>query len=404
MLSPMRERFGFWLVIGLIVTFTWTSTSAAPARTTASSTLPPKTAPLTLPSSTPTGPPPFVPRHFTVLGAGDILLHPGLWTQGLRDAQARGKNGYDFDPIFASATPRIQAADLAICHMETPYGPDGGPYTGFPVFAVPSSIARTIHDVGYDTCSTASNHSLDDGEKGIDRTLSALDRAGVKHSGTARTPAEAATPDILDVNGVKVAQLSYAYGFNGIPLPRSKPWLANLINVPKILADAHRAKQAGADVVIVSLHFGTQYQERPNPQQIAVATALLNSPDVDLILGCHVHIVQPFQKINGKWVVYGMGNQIATQGFSTPTMDGVMPEFTFTETTPGHFKVTKAEAIPTFDQLNRGPIRLIDLPAELAKPNLSPSLRALYQASWNRTKRAVDSSGAAKSGLIVVSP
>jgi poly-gamma-glutamate synthesis protein (capsule biosynthesis protein) len=398
----MRARFAFWLVIGLIVTFTWASTSAAPPRISASSVLPPGTAPLTLPRSTPTGPLPFVPRQFTVLGAGDILLHPGLWAQGRADAAARGEKGYDFDPIFASATPRIRAADLAICHMETPYGPDGGPYTGFPVFAVPAAIAKTIHDVGYDTCSTASNHSLDDGEKGIDRTLDALDRAGVKHTGTARSAAEAAIPDILDVNGVKVAQLSYAYGFNGIPLPKSKPWLANLINVPNILAAAHRAKQAGADVVIVSLHFGTQYQQAPNAQQIAVAKALLASPDIDLILGCHVHVVQPFQKINGKWVVYGMGNQIATQGFSAPTTDGVMPEFTFTEVTPGHFKVTKAVAIPTYDLLNAGPIRLIDLPAELAKPGLSAARRAAYEASWARTKAAVDSRGAAKSGLVVL--
>ena len=63
----------------------------------------------------------------------------------------------------------------------------------------------------------------------------------------------------------------------------------------------------------MSLHFGTEYQQAPNAQQLAVATALLKSPDVDLILGCHAHVVQPFQKINGKWVAYGMGNQIASR-------------------------------------------------------------------------------------------
>ena len=144
----------------------------------------------------------------------------------------RQQSGYDFDPIFASAEPDIKAADLAICHMETPYGQTGGPFTGYPVFEVPPQIAGTLHDVGYDTCSTASNHSLDGGEAGIDRTLDALDAAGVKHTGTARTAAEAATPDILTVNGVKVAQLSYAFGFNGLIRPAGKPWLANLINVP----------------------------------------------------------------------------------------------------------------------------------------------------------------------------
>ena len=93
--------------------------------------------------------------------------------------------------------PDISGADLAICHMETPYGKSGGPFTGYPIFEVPPSIATTIHDVGYDSCSTASNHSLDGGEAGIDRTLDALDAAGVKHAGTARSAAEAATPDLL---------------------------------------------------------------------------------------------------------------------------------------------------------------------------------------------------------------
>jgi poly-gamma-glutamate capsule biosynthesis protein CapA/YwtB (metallophosphatase superfamily) len=211
---------------------------------------------------------------------------------------------------------------------------------------------------------------------------------------------------MLDINGVRVAQLSYAFGFNGIPRPADKPWLANLINVPDILAAAHRAKLAGAEVVIVSLHFGNEYDQPPSAQQLAVSKALLASPDIDLILGCHVHVVQPFQEINGKWVAYGMGNQIATQNFSLPTQDGVMPRFTFTETTPGHFRITKAEAIPTFDYMGQdgGPYRLIDLPLALADPHLDPRRRALYEASWRRTAAEVDKMGGAADGLIVVAP
>ncbi|HEY7176717.1 MAG TPA: CapA family protein, partial [Micromonosporaceae bacterium] len=348
----------------------------------------------------PSGATTAAPRQFTVIAAGDILLHSRLWAQGRADAAAAGRKGYDFDPIFASARPDIAGADLAICHMETPYGKSNGPFTGFPVFEVPPQIAHTIHDVGYDSCSTASNHSLDGGEAGIDRTLNALDAAGVKHAGTARSAAEAATPDLLNANGVTVAQLSYAYGFNGIKRPVDKPWLANIIDVPQILADAKRAKAAGAAVVIVSLHFGTEYQHAPNPQQLSVARALLASPDIDLLIGCHVHVVQPFQKINGKWVVYGMGNQIATQGFSDATMDGVMPRFTFTETSPGKFTVTKAEAIPTYDYLG-SQIRLIDLPRAMAG-HQNAARMALYTASWQRTAKVVNSMGAAKDGLVVV--
>jgi poly-gamma-glutamate capsule biosynthesis protein CapA/YwtB (metallophosphatase superfamily) len=352
---------------------------------------------LSTPSTSPSAP--ASPRHFTVLGAGDILLHSPLWRVAQADAKAAHKSGYYFDPIFASANPDISGADLAICHMETPYGKPNGPFTGYPIFEVPPSIATTIHNVGYDSCSTASNHSLDGGEAGIDRTLDALDAAGVKHTGTARSAAEAATPDLLQANGVTVAQLSYAFGFNGLKRPADKPWLANLISVPKILADAQRAKAAGASVVIVSLHFGTEYQHAPNAQQVSVARALLASPDVDLILGCHVHVVQPFQKINGKWVAYGMGNQIANQSFSKPTTDGVMPRFTFTETSPGTFTVTKAEAIPTFDYLS-GTAELIDLPTAMAG-HPSSARMAEYKASWARTAKVVDSMGARRDGLIV---
>ncbi len=346
----------------------------------------------------------FTPRQFTVLGAGDILLHPGLWAQGRRDATAAHRGGYYFDPLFASAVPDIQAADLAICHMETPYGKAGGPFHGYPIFAVPPAIATTIHDIGYDSCSTASNHSIDGGEAGIDRTLDALDAAGVKHAGTARTPTEASETDLLDANGVTVAQLSYAYGFNGLKRPAGKAWLANLLDVPKILADAKTARERGAQVVIVSLHFGTEYQMAPNDQQVSVAKALLGSPYVDLILGCHAHVVQPFEQINGKWVAYGMGNQVATQPFSKPTQDGVMPRFTFTETAPGTFQITKAEAIPTFMYLGQGggAYRLVDLPRELANPNLSSARRSLYEASWKRTQHAVTSRGGIADGLVVV--
>src|SRR5262249_62022611 len=112
------------------------------------------------------------------------------------------------------------------CHMETPYGKKNGPFTGYPVFEVPPVIAQTIHNVGYDSCSTASNHAYDGGEAGIDRTLDALDAAGVKHAGTARSAAEAVTPDLLRANGVTVAQLSYTFSLNGMRPPADKPWLA----------------------------------------------------------------------------------------------------------------------------------------------------------------------------------
>ena len=92
--------------------------------------------------------------------------------------------------MLAPVAPLIGAADLAICHLETPVAPPGGPYRGYPSFAVQPEIVDALAGAGYDVCSTASNHSLDDGTDGLVRTLDALDAAGIAHTGTYRTQAE----------------------------------------------------------------------------------------------------------------------------------------------------------------------------------------------------------------------
>ena len=280
-------------------------------------------------------------RAFTVLGSGAVLLHDALWAQAKRDARAAGKSGYDFDPLFASLKPVIAAADLAVCHLETPVGPPNGPFSSYPIFSVPPQVVPTLANLGYDTCSTASNHSLDTGERGIGRTLDALDAADIQHTGTARSSKEARRVNMLTVNGVKVAQLSYTFSFNGLRLPHGKDWLANYLRADDVLAAAKRAKRAGAEVVIVSIHWGSEYRQTPNGHQLSLARQLLASPDIDLILGHHAHVVQPLEKIGHKWVAYGMGNQVAWQNFSDVTRDGIMPRFTFTEVKPGSFRVTR---------------------------------------------------------------
>ncbi len=347
------------------------------------------------------------PRTITILGAGDELLHPQVWAQGRKDAEALGGSGMDFDPIFASVAPAIKAADLAVCHLETPLAPAGGPFHGFPRFSVPPQIAKTIHDIGYDTCSTASNHTLDQGVAGIKRTLDALDAAGVRHAGSYRTAADQDTPDILEVTPhggggpVKVAQLSYTFGFNGLKRPAGKPWVANLIDPAAILAEAHRAKQDGAQIVVVSLHWGIEYSHTPTAQQEALAKQLLASPDIDLILGCHEHVVQPVARIGDKWVVYGMGNQLARHDQPiNDNREGIMPEFTFTEVSPGHWHVTKAVIIPTWVALSPD-IRVVDLATAVADPATSSADLRTYRAAAGRITGYVDAMGAAADGLTV---
>jgi poly-gamma-glutamate synthesis protein (capsule biosynthesis protein) len=345
----------------------------------------------------PTGPP---PRTFTLVGSGDILLHEGLWTQAQRD---NGGSGYSFDKMFASVEPLVSSADLAICHLETPLGEPNGPFSGYPVFNGPPQVAATIGKIGYDSCSVASNHSLDQGEGGVNRTLAALDAAGVKHAGMARDQAERDKPNLLEVKGVTVASLSFTFSFNGLSLPSGKPWLSNPLNTDKIISDAQKAREAGADVVIVSLHWGTEYSNDVDSYQLNVAKKLIESPEIDLILGHHAHVVQPVEKYGDKWVVFGMGNQVSNQNRSDGyTRDGLMPRFTFTEVQPDVFRVVRAEIVPIHMWLGGGDKRLLDIPATLLDPNTPSSIRAACAASLNRTEAILGRRGAFADGLVLV--
>lgn len=273
------------------------------------------------------------PESFTVAATGDILLHSPL----VRQAMADGDGEPDFYPMFRGVREVIQEADLAICHLETPLAPRRGPYSGYPIFSVPPQIVKAIKKVGYDTCSTASNHTIDKGTGGVRRTLAALDKAGLEHTGSARTEAESRKIALFEVNGVSVAHLSWTYGLNGLVEPSDKPWLVNDgLDARTIIKAAKRARRAGAEVVIVSLHWGDEYQHAPTAQQERVGRKLLASPAVDLIIGHHAHVVQPFDRVEGKWVAYGLGNQVANPSAGlSGTHEGAIAWFRFERTRDG---------------------------------------------------------------------
>lgn len=355
----------------------------------------------TRPEPTTTTAPP--PRSFSLAATGDVLLHSALWEQATRDAAAAGRPGMDFAPMLAGVKALVSEADVAICHMETPVAPAGGPYSSYPVFSVPPEIVPALKATGFDACTTGSNHTLDKGTAGIDRTLAAFDAAGMKHAGSARYPEEGAATTILDAKGVKVASLSYTFSFNGYALPAGEPWRSNPIDEGRILADAATAKQRGAEVVVVSLHWGNEYVHEPNAQQNDLAPRLIRSPDIDLLLGHHAHVVQPVQNIDGEWVVYGMGNMIANQ-LESPREEGLLTRFTFTQQggVGGPWKVTDAafEPLMTF---HGGQIRLVPAGSALKSPGTDPALVPRLTEARDRTTGIVNQRGALQAGLHPIS-
>jgi poly-gamma-glutamate capsule biosynthesis protein CapA/YwtB (metallophosphatase superfamily) len=325
---------------------------------------------------------------FTLIASGDVLPHGPVLERARADGRRVGQP-YDFRPMFADLRPIVAGADLAVCHLEVPLSRTGRHISSWPAFNSPPELARALRWAGYDACSTASNHSMDQGPAGVAATLDVMDAAGLRHAGMARTANEAHQPTMLDVRGLRVGLLSYTYGLNSGRLPPDRPWLVKTIDPGRILADARAARKAGAQFVLVLLHWGQEYQTTPTPFQREVAKRLLAAPEIDLILGHHVHVVQPIERVGGKWVAYGMGNSLSNQTPSccaAGSQDGVLVKVTVAEQ-GGRLRVRQLRYVPTW--VEHPSFRVLPVPTALANRSLPTATRQALEASRDRTRRAV---------------
>jgi poly-gamma-glutamate capsule biosynthesis protein CapA/YwtB (metallophosphatase superfamily) len=331
-------------------------------------------------------------RRVTVVMSGDLLWHNLVWESAHEDAVRRGlAERYDFDPMFAAMKPVVQNADVAICHEEVPFAQDDRHLSNYPVFAAPPGIARWIGSMGWDACTTDSNHSIDQGFAGLVRTANLLERAGVRHIGTFRSPAERRRPVIVTTRqGVRVGIVGGTYSLNGFSLPPDQRWAVSMWNARNLIAQARAARAAGADIVLVQYHGGDEYSRLPNAEQVALVERLTASPAVDLVFAEHAHVVQPITRVNGKWVVYGMGNMVAQSDPRYPrAYEGITVRFTFRERNAGHFRVVHAAYIPTtWNAYSAGhPIRIQRVDEALAH---GAADRARLLEARQMTRLAVD--------------
>ncbi|MGK7223059.1 CapA family protein [Kocuria flava] len=325
------------------------------------------------------------PDEVEVVVTGDVLLHPGLWAQ----AGADGAGELDFGPLVEGLRPFTEDADLAICDMETPLAPPEGPFTGYPAFEVPPQIVPALAGIGYDACTTATNHALDAGTAGLERTLATLEDGGLAATGTARSAAEAAQPLLLDADGVTVGLVTGTYGLNGnVP---DEPWRVDLLEVPAMVEKARRAREQGAEIVLAAVHAGEEYSSRPSPQQLQVNRALADSGQFDLVYGHHTHSVLPVEKHGDTWIVHGLGNSLSEHATRVPVNnEGLTVRATFVRE-DGRWTARPPVWIPHV--LTVDPVRWCALPAE--EGCRSPEEDA---ASLARTAATVDAMGAAEAG------
>lgn len=248
----------------------------------------------------------------TILFAGDAMQHQAQLDQALLEGD--GKR-YDYSECFRWIAPEITEADYAVVNLEVPLG--GGPrYSGYPCFSAPDSFAQALADAGFDMMLTANNHCFDSGMKAARRTLTALDSLGIDHAGTFHdaTDRSKKMPLIKEINGIKFGFLNYTYGTNGIPAKDGME--VALIDKEIISKEMRQTREAGAEILVVMMHWGIEYVLKENAIQRNLAQFLIDN-GADMVIGGHPHVIQPMKMIRDEKrgqdvpVVYSLGNFIS---------------------------------------------------------------------------------------------
>jgi poly-gamma-glutamate capsule biosynthesis protein CapA/YwtB (metallophosphatase superfamily) len=225
-----------------------------------------------------------------LLFAGDVLLHDyfckAFATPG----------GYDFSPVFGHIAPYIQAADLAVCNLEAPVDAYGGDVklSSFPRFNAPFEILPALKAAGFDVLLTANNHAFDQGFDGMAKTIGNITAAGLGYVGTYRTEAERKTPFVREINGIRIGIVAYTQWDNGL---RDRDFAMPMFAMDQagfdaIKQDIDACKDAGADVVVLTLHWGEEYAGEPTKAQRDFAGKLMTETDGDILVGAHPHTIQ----------------------------------------------------------------------------------------------------------------
>lgn len=248
---------------------------------------------------------------------GDLVMHMPI----VHSALNVNNGSYDFRPIFAEVRASINQADLAVGVLETQLAVTDSNYSGYPAFRSPASIADALKWTGIKLVFTAHNHSFDEGAGGLKDTLCYLESINLPYVGCRYDPNQKRYY-IIDCKGIRLAFLAYTTAINGLSLPAGQEWMVNLYDRSKILEDIREANADGADCIIMALHGGIEYQRTPSKEQQKMVDWLIKS-GVDIVLGSHVHVVQPIEtksmmdagdgQLRDCFIAYSLGNFLSNQ-------------------------------------------------------------------------------------------
>ncbi len=237
---------------------------------------------------------------------GDGLLHDSVYTDANEDGT------YNFSKQLDEVLNVVSNYDLAYYNQETILGGTELGLSGYPTFNSPKEFGSYMVSKGFNLVSTANNHCLDKGFTGVQSSRDFWNaQTNVLMSGTNSTEEEHNVIPSIEINGIKIAFLAYCENTNGIEPDYS--WEVNYFpgHEEEMLNKVTQAKSEN-DVVIVSMHWGTEYSHEVNDTQYTLADELTKA-GADVVVGNHPHVIQPFQWVNDKPVFYAMGNLISTQ-------------------------------------------------------------------------------------------
>lgn len=257
-----------------------------------------------------------------IMANGDLLYHDLLYYSA---EQADGS--YDFSENFTYVKPWLEQADLVLGDFEGTINPDY-PLAGYPFFNTPEQVVQAIKEAGYDVVDLAHNHILDSGLEGVATTAQAFKDAGIEPIGVyPDQPRDQAPLVIREVNGIKIALLAYAYGFNGLEAglsPEEYEAVLSDLDEKKMEAEIKRAEQE-ADLTIVMPQMGEEYRLEPTEEQIELYHKMVDW-GADLVFGGHPHVPEPTETLEkdgeSKFIIYSMGNFISNQRIES--LDGLL--------------------------------------------------------------------------------
>jgi len=291
------------------------------------------------------------PNSLSLMMVGDNLLHMPLISNAKTD------NGdYNFDSLYTEMSNEFQTADLAVIVQETILGGETLGYSGYPLFNSPQEVGDSLSRAGFDVVLSATNHALDKGERGIQNALEFWKKYPKIHVlGIHSSQEEYEKINYVEKNGIKLALLNYTDSTNGIPLPKDKPYLVNVVNREKMKRDLKIAEE-NADFTIVFMHWGTEYQFTADKGQEDLAK-FLTEHGADLIMGSHPHVVQPAEWIlcengNKSLVFYSLGNYVSRQK-QAANLVGAMGKVVLSTDETGDVFIASASVTPTITHYNK---------------------------------------------------